>query len=529
MSLYLTKAVNIPLCADEQTVRSKLCKLLKIKDSSLRGFRLHKKSVDARNKSDVHFVCSYEVECGAKPANAEEYVQPTDVLNCAPSLRAQPKCVVVGAGPAGLFCARYLAECGADVTVIERGSDVEKRKKIVGDFFNGGEFSETTNVQFGLGGAGAFSDGKLTTGISSPLVFTVFDELVKNGAPKDILTDALPHVGTDRLVNVVASMRDGISNKGGKFLFETKAVDLLVRDGNVVGVKTEHNGNVSDVYADCVVLACGHSARDTFFMLDKNGAKMEFKPFAAGVRVEHTREFINRAQYGELFATHRDLSSASYKLVNKCADGRGCYSFCMCPGGIVVVANSEKNSVVVNGMSNYDRLAPNSNSALVVTVSQDDVASYGYGRDKFAGIRFQEDLERKAYNLGGGSYVAPCQNVADFVANNISKRFDVASSYPRGVKSANLRELLPRIIADDIAESLVAFDRKIKGFKSCGILVGVETRTSSPVRILRGENYMSNLENLYTIGEGAGYSGGIVSSAVDGLKAAMKIAERFSQ
>lgn len=528
MPFYLTKAINIPLGSPEQEVSRKICKSLGIRSENLQSYRLNKQSVDARSKSDVHFVCSYIAQTDVTLDNASPYTDPVNVLDSAPFCNCG-SCVIVGGGPAGLFSALYLAKCGADVTLIERGLDIPERIDKVQTFFEGGQLDENTNVQFGLGGAGAFSDGKLTTGISSPLTFTVFDEFVKHGAPRSILTDALPHIGTDKLQSVVANLRDSIALYGGKFLFGTKVTQIISRGGVCVGVVAEHDGVANEIYADNVILACGHSARDLFLSLNAHGVQMQFKPFAVGLRIEHPREFINVAQYGELFAAHRDLSSASYKLVNNCASGRGCYSFCMCPGGVVVAATSESNSVVVNGMSNYNRLADNSNSALVVTVSARDIADFGYGSDVFSGMRFQQDLEKRAYNIGGGNYAAPCQNAADFVANRLSNSFVTSPSYPRGVISANLRGLLPKQIACDLAESLVVFDRKIKGFLDKGVLTGVETRTSSPVRIVRNGEFQSNLTNLYPTGEGAGYAGGIVSSAVDGLKVANAIVSKLQR
>ena len=343
----------------------------------MHNFFLRKQSVDARNKSDVHFVCSYVIDTPSRPFNAEPYVAPINVLDGAKPIRAKSSCIVVGSGPAGLFSALYLAKCGVDVTVIERGSDIRERADKVQAFFDGGALDEHTNVQFGLGGAGTFSDGKLTTGISSPLTYTVFDEFVKHGAPSSILTDALPHIGTDKLQTVVANLRDSIMSYGGNFLFDTDVSDIIIRGGAAVGVTVQRNGATDSIYADNVILACGHSARDLFYALDGAGVEMQFKPFAVGLRIEHEREFINTAQYGKLFSTHRDLGSASYKLVNACSDGRGCYSFCMCPGGVVVAAASERGAVVVNGMSNYNRLAANSNSAVVVTVSAQDIADFG--------------------------------------------------------------------------------------------------------------------------------------------------------
>ena len=515
MAFFLTKPLNIPLGQDVNDVRQRLLKLLRLRDKDLVSFCLHKQSVDARNKNDVHFVCSYVVQTDALPINATPYEQPHDVLLTASNNGKKLNCIVVGAGPAGLFAALYLVKSGCSVTIVERGSDVKKRQAKVSEFFNGAELDERCNVQFGLGGAGTFSDGKLTTGISSPLTYTVFQQLVRSGAPCDILTSALPHVGTDKLIEVVANLRDEIVQCGGQFLFDTTVTDFIVEDSAVKGVVLECG---EQLRADCVLLACGNGARDIYTTLNRYGALI-FKPFAVGLRIEHTREFINTAQYGKVFATHRDLPTASYKLVMNGTD-HSCYSFCMCPGGVVVAASSERDTVVVNGMSNYLRDAKNSNSALVVNVTADDVMRYGYGCDALAGMRFQQDLERRAYTLAGGNYLAPCQGVKDFIAGVVSSQFDVTPSYPRGVTSVNLRQLLPRDIGDTIATALTYFDRKIAGFASSGVLTGVETRTSSPVRITRDLTFQSKLKNLYPIGEGAGYAGGIVSSAVDGLRVA---------
>lgn len=519
MAFYLTKPLNIPLGQDVNDVRKRLLKQLKLRENELSQYWLHKQSVDARNKSDVHFVCSYVVEASIIPTNATPYEIPQDVLLNVEKLQIDASCIVVGAGPAGLFAALYLAKSGIRVTVIERGSDVIERQAKVQEFQSGGEFDENCNVQFGLGGAGTFSDGKLTTGISSPLTYTVFKQLVRSGAPRDILTSALPHVGTDKLVDVVANLRDEIVSYGGEFLFNCSVTDFIVCNGRVNGVILE-NGN--KLYAGNVLLACGHSARNIFYCLASHGAEFAFKPFAVGLRIEHSREFINTSQYGALYATHRDLPTASYKLVYN-GTTHSCYSFCMCPGGVVVAANSEHDTVVVNGMSNYLRDATNSNSALVVNVTAEDVKAYGYGDGPFAGLEFQRDLERRAYSIAGGNYLAPCQNVVDFRANRLSVTFDMQPSYPRGVKSANLHELLPETICDTICQALEVFDRKIKGFGSSGVFTGVESRTSSPVKILRDETYQSNLKGLYPIGEGAGYAGGIVSSAVDGLRVAKAV------
>ena len=521
MAFYLTKPIKIPLGEDVNSATAKIAKHLKIREKDVKSLQLYKQSIDARNKSDVHFVCSYVVETSAAPVNATPYAPPADVLLEAKPQCIAKKCLVVGAGPAGLFCALYLAKSGVAVTVIERGSDVDKRVQTVNAFFDGGAFDEKCNVQFGLGGAGTFSDGKLTTGISSPLTRTVFAQFVRSGAPCDILTSAFPHVGTDHLTDVVANLRNEIIEHGGNFLFDSTVDDLLTERGKVVGVRLD-DGN--KIFADCVVLACGHSARNTFEMLFEHGADVAFKPFAVGLRIEHTRQFINTAQYGAVAATHRDLPSANYKLAHNGAT-HSCYSFCMCPGGTVVAANSEADTVVVNGMSNYKRDALNSNSALVVNVTLEDVAEYGFGTDCFAGVRFQRHLERQSYRLAG-NYRAPCQNVSDFLANRPSTAYEITPSYPRGTTPTNLRTLLPQTITDTLVEGLCEFDKKINGFCANAVLTAVESRTSSPVKIVRNDLFQSNLVNLFPIGEGAGYAGGIVSSAVDGLRVAQAIIEQ---
>lgn len=523
-NFFVTNSINVPLGHDVLDVKSKIARLLGLREKDVKSLALKKQSVDARDKGNVHFVCYYVVEtdkCIVK--NALPYAEPQDLFQQSPTRALHKKCIVVGSGPSGLFLARYLVQQGVQVTVIERGADVEKRQLSVQTYFDGGEFNAETNVQFGLGGAGTFSDGKLTTGISSPLLNTVFSEFVRCGAPKDILTDSLPHIGTDKLVSVVANLRDEIVSLGGEFVFDAFVSHVVTQNGKAVGVCVRQNGAERVLFADCVALCCGHSSRELFVTLAESGVEMQFKPFAVGLRVEHTREFINKTQYGELFATHKDLGSASYKLVNNLGN-HSCYTFCMCPGGVVVAANSQENTVVVNGMSNYLRNAPNSNSALVVTVSQQDVANFGFGSGVLSGMDFQIALEKQAYSLGGGNYKAPFQNVTDFLAGKTSKTPDVTPSYPRGVTAANFANLFPREICEVLQQSLETFNAKMKNFARCGVLTGVETRTSSPVKIVRNATTLqSSVEALFPVGEGAGYAGGIASSAVDGLKSAQAI------
>ena len=368
-NFFVTNSIKIPLGQDVLDVKSRIAKLVGVSVREILSLELKKQSVDARDKRDVHFVCSYVIECDKTSLrNATAQVCPQDLLNLPESnVDNCGHCIVVGSGPAGLFLARYLSQRGVKVTVFERGSDVPERQRKVDEFVGGGNFDENCNVQFGLGGAGTFSDGKLTTGISSPFLHTVFHEFVRSGAPQSILTSALPHIGTDNLVNVVAKMRDEIRRCGGEFVFDAFVSDIIIRNGRAMGVVVRERGVEREYFADCVALCCGHSAREMFHALVKQHVAMELKPFAVGLRVEHRREFINTAQYGELFCTHRDLGAASYKLTHN-EQNRSCYTFCMCPGGVVVPANSQKDTVVVNGMSNYARDGENSNSALVVTV-----------------------------------------------------------------------------------------------------------------------------------------------------------------
>ncbi len=518
MNTFLTKPLKVKLGQNVNDVQA-VCKFVGVAPSKVKVL-LYKQSVDARKKDDVHFVCSYVVQTDkTQLKNASPFVLPQDYLLNTFKTHRNAKVIVVGAGPAGLFSARYLSAVGFDVTVVEKGEDVEQRRLSVEQFFRGGKFNTQSNVQFGLGGAGTFSDGKLTTGISSPLTATVFNEFVRCGAPKDILTSNLPHIGTDKLVSVVANLRNSIVQNGGKFLFNTTVTNFVVQNGVCVGVELQ---NGTQMFADHVLLCCGHSARDIFQLLNNMGVEMQFKPFAVGVRIEHTRDFVNKSQYG-MFATHKDLGSASYKLAHQVDKTHSCYSFCMCPGGVVVPANSTEKAVVVNGMSYHARNQANSNSALVVSVTREDVERYGFGSDCLAGMRFQQHLEQLAYQAGGGNYVAPSQSVASFC--NVEQVGEtVTPSYPRGVVESNLHDVLPQQICHCLVEGLQAFNKKIHGFGTSGVLTGVETRTSSPVKILRNEHFQSNIANLYPVGEGAGYAGGIVSSAVDGLRVAMSIA-----
>jgi uncharacterized FAD-dependent dehydrogenase len=485
---------------------------------SLADLQIYKKSLDARRKNDVHYVYSVvadaDIQNRVLPSEIKVFDEkPFEIL----STKSNKKVLVVGSGPAGLFAAYILCVNGAKVTLVERGSDVEKRKKAVETFWKTGVLNPECNIQFGEGGAGTFSDGKLNTRIGSHLQGFVLKTFVENGAPKEILFDSKPHIGTDILAFCVKNIRTKIQEYGGQVLFDTCLTDLIEKDGRVCGALLNKNSYID---FDAVVLAPGHSSRDTYAMLEQNNVCMEQKPFAAGVRIEHSREFINQMQYGD-YAKNKALPTADYRLVYN-GESRSVYSFCMCPGGVVVNASSEDGHLCVNGMSEHARMGRNSNSALVVTVKPED-----FGNDSvLAGMEFQRKYEKAAFDIAKGK--GPVQLARDFARNRISDSFDgVLPSFTGKTDFVDLRECLPGFISDSLFEGLMVFDNKIKGFLGCGsVLTGVEMRTSAPLRIKRNENCESiSHKGLYPCGEGAGYAGGIMSAAVDGIKVACKILE----
>ena len=523
--------LSLPLSWDMTTLTEAVLRKLRIPADMLQSLTLAKRSVDARDKGDVHFVLSVDVKVRnedavlkrLKPGTANR-VNPPQIAPLPAARFTQPP-VVVGAGPAGLFAALTLAQAGANPILIERGRPVDQRTQDVALMQQEGVLDPDSNVQFGEGGAGAFSDGKLTTGTKSPHIRTVLRTFVDHGAPEEILYLSKPHIGTDRLKGVVASIRNEIIRLGGTVLFETRVTELIVRHHHVEGVKVVHAGIEREILTDCVLLAIGHSARDTMQRLFNQGVMMAPKPFAMGVRIEHPQPLISQAQYGKSWQ-HPALGAADYKLAVHTPDGRGCYTFCMCPGGEVIAAASQPGGLCVNGMSYHARDGRNANAALLVGVNPED-----FGDDHpLAGFVWQRSIEQAAYRLGGSNYHAPVQRVEDLLNSRATKQLgDVIPTYQPGVTPADLRECLPGFIIEDLKFGIRRMDGQLRGFAHPdAVLTGVETRSSSPVRLNRDRATLmaEGLDGLFPVGEGAGYAGGIMSAAVDGIVAARAALER---
>ncbi len=516
--------LKLPLDYAKRPLKFYAAKTLKLAESEILSVRLTKRSVDARDKSKVHFTITLDVETArdirALPQGAVQLEEPAPRV-LPPLRRPGKRPVVVGLGPAGLFAGLTLAKLGLRPVVIERGRPVEERAGDVENFWRTGALDPASNVQFGEGGAGAFSDGKLTTGIKDPRCNEVLETLYKAGAPEEILYAAKPHIGTDRLREVVKNIRNDIIALGGDVHFGTRLTEIITHEGAVAGAVCESEKGRMDIDTEDIILAVGHSARDTFEMLHKMGVKMSQKPFSIGARIEHPQEMINRSQYGAC-AGHPALGAADYKLSERMKDGRGVYTFCMCPGGHVVAAASELGGVVTNGMSYHARDGVNANAAVLVSVGPEDFGA----DDPLAGVRFQRKWEEAAYRLAGECYKAPAQLVGDFLNKQASKAVGgVEPTYKPGVEWTNLDKCLPAFAADAMRKALPVFDRRIKGFaRYDAVLTGVETRSSSPVRIERDSRCVSSLAGLYPCGEGAGYAGGILSAAVDGMRCAEALA-----
>lgn len=516
--------LKLPVGADEKALRAACERALHVSAAEISSVQLLRRSIDARE--GVKLVCSCAVEVKNETA-ALKRCKNKNVQSYAPRRYAPPapigapavSPVVVGAGPAGLFCALLLARCGARPILLERGRAVEQRKQDVERFWHTGELDLTSNVQFGEGGAGAFSDGKLNTGTKDLRHGFILEEFVRFGASGDILLDAKPHVGTDRLYVVLQNLRREIIDRGGEVRFGHRVTGLSTEDGHIAALTVAGPAGGYTLPARQVILAIGHSARDTFEMLHAQGVPMEPKPFSMGVRIEHRQKDINAAQYG---AAAERLPAADYSLSCHLPDGSSAYTFCMCPGGEVFAAASEAGGVCTNGMSNSRRDGENANAAVLVTLRPEDFPD----KRTLGGMYWQRSIEQRAFRCGGGNYHAPAQLAGDFLAGRASTGPGrVQPTYRPGVTWCDLHDVLPKRITDTLAQALPAFGKKLRGFDDPdAVLTAPETRSSSPVRIVRGEDRCSTgAPGLYPCGEGAGYAGGITSAAVDGLRCAESV------
>jgi hypothetical protein len=501
--------IKLPINFDENQLKKIAEKKL---NGKLKYFKILKKSIDARDKGNIFYVYNFE-------ADIKEFKPEIEIIKRISKVHGN--IIIVGSGPCGLFCALQLIEKGIKPIIIERGSCVEERTKIITDFFNNKTLNENCNIQFGEGGAGTFSDGKLNTGTKNPLNKKVLEWFVKFGAPEEILYLNKPHIGSDILKSVIKNIRNYIESEGGKYYFDTLLKDIEIKNYSAKKAVLIKKGKIIELEFDELILATGHSSRDTYEMLHKKGVCIEQKNFAVGLRIEHKQDFINYSQYGKSVG----LPPADYKLVNHTGN-RAVFTFCMCPGGIVIPATSETGSVVTNGMSNYARNEENANSAIIIQIDKNDFKS----EHPLSGIEFQRDLERKAFKMGNNNYQAPVQLVGDFLCGKASKEIlSVKPSYLIGYELCNLKELFNIDLYNGLKNGIIDMDKRIKGFANYeNVLTGIESRTSSPVRITRNEKLESiNTQHLYPCGEGAGYAGGITSSATDGIKVALVIAEKY--
>ena len=522
--MILVRNLKLGIGEDEAKLVKLAARELRVFEHEIKNLRITKKSLDARKKNDIHRLYSVAVElrdekralARTKSKNVCPYEQFEYQI---PQAKSEKRPVIVGFGPGGMFAALVLSMAGLKPIVIERGMDAESRKKAVDAFRSGGELDPECNVQFGEGGAGTFSDGKLNTGIKDKRISWMLRQFHEHGAPANILYDAKPHIGTDILVNVVQNIRKTVIANGGEVRFGTKLEKLILDKNTVCAVEVTDGEKTYTIDCDKVILAIGHSARDTFEMLNSIGVPMEPKPFSMGVRIEHKQSMINASQYGEDMPS---LPAADYSLNVHLPDETSAYTFCMCPGGEVIAAASETGGVVTNGMSESARAGENANSALLVTLHPEDFPYEG----TLGGMYWQREIEQRAYSVSG-SYKAPAQTVGDFLSRKPSEgQGSVTPSYRPGVYWCDLHEVLPARITGVLENAIPELGKKLKGFDDeNAVLTAPETRSSSPVRILRNENRVSEIRGLYPCGEGAGYAGGITSAAVDGMKCAEALIE----
>ncbi len=523
--------IKMPLDHTMDDLATYIKKKLKIQKLSASDLKIIKKSVDARHKDDIHFVYTVGFSCdnesmiikkNSDNKNVSLYKELPYSLPAKAQLPKRP--VIIGFGPAGIFSALYLAQCGVRPIVLERGLDVDSRKEKVRLFWEKGILDTECNVQFGEGGAGTFSDGKLNTGVNDPLSKTVFEEFVRHGAPAEILYDSKPHIGTDKLSVTVKNIRNDIISLGGEVIFGAKFTGYDTENGRIKSVTYEKDDSENTIETDNIILAIGHSARDVFYMLKEHNVEMQPKNFSVGVRIEHKQSDLDRSMYGDM-SGHPALPAADYKLSVHDETGRGIYTFCMCPGGVITASSSENETIVTNGMSYYARNGENANSAVLVGITPDDFD----GNDIMAGIELQRKIEKAAYKAAGENYNAPVALVGDFLQKRTSEKFgNVTPTYPIGTEFVLPDEYLPDYVCSALRYALPQFAKKISCFSlPDAVLTGPETRSSSPVRIVRDETLSSvSVKGLYPCGEGAGYAGGIVTAAMDGLRCAMALLGR---
>ena len=520
--------ISLPPMQDMSLLVSAAARQLRIDHTQIKQLDIKKRSIDARKKNDVRLIYTVDVLVKGREDKILKMAHNPKASIAKDNLYTPPKAeklpdkrpVIVGFGPAGMFCALVLAQSGFRPIVLERGQDAKTRREKVLNFWQTGELDPACNVQFGEGGAGTFSDGKLNTGVNNPRNYWVLEQFANAGAGAEILFDAKPHIGTDVLVNVVQNLREEILALGGEVRFGAKLTGISLEQGAVCGVSYETVDGRESIACDQLVLALGHSARDTFRMLEQMGVPMQPKAFSMGVRIEQLQKTINESQYGP-FAENPALGAADYKLNVKLPDGTSAYTFCMCPGGYVVAAASEDGGVVTNGMSNCARDGENANAALLVTLTPEDFPD----QSTLGGVLYQEQLERAAYLAGGENYHAPAQRVEDFLARRKTTALGtVQPTYQPGVTLCDLHDVLPERITKVLENALPELEKRLRGFAGPdAVMTAPETRSSSPVRILRGENRQSEISGLYPCGEGAGYAGGIMSAAVDGILTAEAI------